>query len=115
MKHPPRPPNDLLTIVYPESAPNSLVRRQAGHDYQDNIALDSQIAPLKGVLYTNSDSDATEGAPSFTPVDAVPDSGEARADTDEVEVDINERQSEKQDVVKNNVESDPQNTYLQVS
>lgn len=112
MKPPPRPPNDLLTIVYPESAPNSLVRRQAGggQDYQDNIALDSQIAPLNGVLYTPSE--ASEGAPTFTPVEAVPDAEEARADTDVV--DNTDRQSEKQDVVKNNVESDPQNTYLQV-
>ena len=86
-----------------------MVRRQAGagHDYHDNIALDSRIAPLNGVLYTHSE--ATEGAPAFTPVDAVPDTEEARADSDIVDVD------EKQDVVKNNVESDPQNTYLQVS
>ena len=86
------------------------MRRQAGagHDeHQDNIALDSRIAPLNGVLYTHSE--ATEGAPAFTPVDAVPDTEEARADSDVVDVD------EKQDVVKNNVESDPQNTYLQVS
>ena len=64
-------------------------------------------------------SRAAKPTPAFSPVAAVPSSERTEADSikrrDETEEEIGDNEERMEsDVVSNNVESDPKNTYLQV-
>jgi len=86
-----------------------------GRDHEDSIAMDnarvSRIAPMRGKLYEMK-SRATQSSPA-TAVSSSEIMKEDKIERKDDENVDNEERMEK-DVVSNNVESDPQNTYLQV-